>query len=100
MSADVFGITEGRWTFASEITDQPRALKALVRNFNNHFGEDEKHTYYILSGSKGYRLTKDRHEIFEAIGREERITKTRWRQAYCRKRAAIQYFSTDERLSV
>lgn len=66
----IFGITDKRWTFASEITDQPRTLKAKVRAYNNAFGTDEDHQYYILSGALGYRLTKDREEIFNAIDRK------------------------------
>ncbi len=64
----VFGITD-EWKTARELTDQPRTLKAQVRSYNDHFGEDEKHQTYIVSGSFGYKQTVDHDEIMKSIER-------------------------------
>ena len=40
---------------------------------------------YILSGSKGYRLTDDLKEIGEAISRDLRIAGAKWAEIQVRK---------------
>lgn len=94
----VFGITEKKWKTAIEITDNPRGLKKKVRAFNNNFGKDNEHQVYVISGSKGYRLTTSKDEIMESIEREERLAKIRFKQASERRKAAREYFSSNERL--
>ena len=96
---EVFGITE-EWRTSNEITDQPRALKKMVREYNNNFGKDKDHQWYIISGSNGYRLTQDKEEIMASIAKEERLAKIRFRQMRRRLKRAEDYFSKNERLPI
>lgn len=96
---DVFGITE-EWQTADLITLRPRALKKQVREYNNEFGKDKEHQYYIISGSKGYRLTQDKGEIMASIAKEERLAKIRFKQMRRRLKRAEEYFSKNERLPI
>ena len=96
---NVFGITS-EWKVASEITSDPRGLKFKVREHNNHFGEDEDHQYYIVSGSYGYRLTQDKDEIMGSISKEYALANIRFGQASRRKKHAEDYFSKNERLPI
>ncbi len=95
--APKFGIT-GEWKTAAHITNNPRALKMQVRNYNDHFGEDSEHDTYIVSGSFGYRQTIDETEIMRSIEKEERLAKIRHRQASRRRKRAQDFFSKNERL--
>ena len=95
---EVFGITE-KWQTASKITSNPRTLKAKVREYNNLFGTDDNHRYYIISGSWGYRLTTDKQEILASIDKEERLAKIRFKQMSRRRKKVYDYFSTNERFS-
>lgn len=96
---NVFGITK-EWKTSSEITTDPRGLKFKVREYNNHFGEDEDHQYYIVSGSYGYRLTQDRLEISDSINKEYVLAHTRLGQAAQRRKCAEDFFSKNERLPI
>ena len=99
MARNVFGITPC-WQTALTITENPRGLKKKVREWNNEFGKDENHDVYIISGSKGYRLTTDKDEIMQSIEKEERLAKIRFKQAGRRKRRAREFFSKNERLPI
>lgn len=96
---DVFGITE-EWQTAKYITTDPRGLKRLVREYNNGFGTDEDHQYYIVSGTKGYRLTQDKDEVMQSIAKEERLIKIRSKQAKRRRKHAQDFFTENERLPI
>lgn len=95
----VFGISY-EWQTAPEITSEPRKLKYLVREWNNAFGKDEDHNVYIISGSKGYRLTTDKDEVMQSIAKEERLVKTRAKQARKRRKQAEDFFTKNERLPI
>lgn len=97
MARNVFGITY-YWQTAAEITDNPRGLKMLVRDWNNKFGEDGEHNVYIISGRKGYRLTREKDEIMESIGKEGSLIKIRQKQFSNRRKRALDFFSNNERL--
>ena len=70
MARNFIGIVSGRWKNASDLHVPARIVRYKVSDFNNRFGTDEKHSDYILSGQKGYRMTKDLDEIQEAIDRD------------------------------
>ena len=95
--APTFGIT-GEWKTAAQITNNPRALKALVRQYNDAFGTDSEHMTYIVSGSFGYKQTVDHDEVMKSIEREERLARIRHRQASRRRKKAQDFFSKNERL--
>lgn len=99
MRKEVFGITE-EWQTADLITDHPRTLKKMVRQYNNDFGKDKEHEWYIVSGSKGYRLTQDKDEILQSIHKEEKLAKIRFKQMKRRLNRAMNYFSQNERLPI
>ena len=94
---EVFGITT-EWRTSDQITDHPRALKMQVRHYNDRFGEDEEHQYYIISGSYGYKLTQDKEEIMHSIEKEERLAKIRFKQAKTRRKNAEDFFTKNTRL--
>ena len=96
----ILGITDKRWKCAEEITQNPRALKRKVQEFNNHFGEDAEHTMYIVSGSNGYKLSNDKDEIMQAIGRDINFAKDRMDRAKDRMANARKYFSKNLRLPI
>ena len=58
------------WATAKELGmgdhDKAREFRRAVQDYNEHFGLDGQKTY-ILSGSKGYRLTDNLDEIRAAI---------------------------------
>ena len=83
-----------------EITTEPRKLKKQVREWNNEFGKDETHNVYIISGSKGYRLTQDKDEVMQSIAKEERLAKIRFKQAKLRRKQAQDFFTKNERLPI
>lgn len=93
----IFGITD-QWQTALEITTEPRKLKKQVREWNNEFGKGEDHSVYIISGSKGYRLTTDKDEVMQSIAKEERLIRIRSKQARRRRKQAEDFFSKNERL--
>jgi hypothetical protein len=97
MERSVFGITD-RWQTGLTITEDTRGLKRLVREWNNAFREDDEHNVYIISGSKGYRLTRDMTEIMESIEKEERLARIRFSQAHKRRKRARDFYSKNERL--
>lgn len=99
MKKKVFGITD-QWHTALEITAEPRKLKKQVREWNNEFGKDETHNVYIISGSKGYRLTQDKDEVMQSIAKEERLAKIRFKQAKLRRKQAQDFFTKNERLPI
>lgn len=99
MKKRVFGIS-GEWHTALEITTEPRKLKKQVREWNNEFGKDETHNVYIISGSKGYRLTTDKDEVMQSIEKEERLAKIRFKQAKLRRKQAQDFFTKNERLPI
>lgn len=94
---EIFGITEN-WKRSYEITDRPRHLKMLVREYNDRFGTDDEHEYYIISGSFGYRLTQDKEEIMNSIKKEERLARIRFRQASRRRKKVEDFFTDNGRL--
>lgn len=96
---NVFGITE-EWQTSKDITTDPRGLKRLVRDYNNKFGSDEHHQYYIVSGSKGYRLTQDEEEIMKSINKEYRLARIRLKQASTRRERTEEMFSKNARLPI
>ena len=55
---------------------------------------------YIISGSKGYRLTTDKDEVMQSIEKEERLAKIRFKQAHRRRRRAENFFTKNERLPI
>lgn len=90
MAGEVFGIRDDCWKTASEITggdghNGARDLRMHVEQFNNNYGKNGQ-TEYILSGSKGYRLTTDTTLIGEAIKRDKVITGLKWRRVNKREK--------------
>ena len=79
------GITQN-WTLAEWCDCSPRMLRAYVQAFNDKFGSDKNHSFYIVSSSKGYKLTRNRKEIAEAIERDEAIARRRMARIQKRKR--------------
>lgn len=96
---NVFGITE-EWQTAKDITTDPRGLKRMVRDYNNHFGDDEEHQFYVVSGSKGYRLTQDKDEILKSVGKEFAYANIRFKQAKLRDNRVREVFSKNGRLPI
>ena len=74
------GIRVNEWTPARECDLEPRRMREAVAAFNDAFGKDENHKYYILSGMQGYTLTKDLRQIREAIARDYSIAVDRMNQ--------------------
>ena len=74
---DYMGIRSDRWLTATELGagshDKSRWLRQAVQDYNERFGLDGQITY-ILSGSKGYRLTDNLDEIRAAIDKEFKVT--------------------------
>ena len=79
------GITQN-WTLAEWCDCSPRMLRAYVQAFNDKFGSDKNHSFYIVSSSKGYKLTRNRKEITEAIEHDEAIARRRMARIRKRKR--------------
>lgn len=70
------GIVTYEWRHARDLDLEPRQIRRAVSEFNDKFGTDRNHRYYIISGQKGYKLTKNKKEIAKAIGdTESRIMK-------------------------
>ena len=86
---EVFGVTDERWKTTSELGfssyNDARSFRDKVQAYNNNFGVSGQDTY-ILSGSKGYKLTDDINEIEIAIRREEIINAARMKQTQLRKK--------------
>lgn len=61
--------------------DRARGFRKAVQEYNEHFGLNGQ-TTYILSGSKGYRLTDNMDEIRAAIDREFRTTGQKFRRIH------------------
>lgn len=80
----VYGISTRKWTHADELPYPDRTLRKLVKNWNDQFGKDEEHQYYILSGVDGYKLSDDPVDITLAI--DEDIRKARMALARLHKR--------------
>lgn len=70
-------IRSDKWMTARELGldnhDTARGFRKAVQDYNEHFGLDGQITY-ILSGSKGYRLTDNLDEIRAAIDKEFKVT--------------------------
>lgn len=79
------GIHVNEWTPAKDCDLAPRTLRAAVSDFNDHFGLDEKHRYYIISGVGGYMLTRDLKEIRKHIERDERMARRQMKRIGKRK---------------
>ena len=69
------GIRVNEWTPAKECELAPRQLREAVTKFNDRFGMDNNHRYYIISSVSGYKLTRDLKEIRSAIEHDERIAR-------------------------
>ncbi len=73
------------WATAKELGmgdhDKAREFRRAVQDYNEHFGLDGQKTY-ILSGSKGYRLTDNLDEIRAAIDREFKATGQKFRRIH------------------
>ena len=70
------GIVTYEWRHARDLDLEPREIRRAVSQFNDKFGTDSEHRYYIISGQNGYKLTKSKKEIALAIGyAESRIIK-------------------------
>ena len=70
------GIVTYEWRHARDLDLEPRQIRRVVSEFNDKFGTDRNHRYYIVSCQKGYKLTKNKREIAKAIGdTESRIMK-------------------------
>ena len=70
------GIVAYEWRHARDLDLEPRQIRRAVSEFNDKFGTDRDHRYYIISGQNGYKLTKNKKEIALAIGgAESRIMK-------------------------
>ena len=70
------GIVTYEWRHARDLDLEPREIRRAVSQFNDKFGTDREHRYYIISGQNGYKLTKSKKEIALAIGyAESRIIK-------------------------
>ncbi len=79
------GIKVGEWTPASETDLTARAIRLEVSKFNDDFGMDDKHKFYIVSGMQGYKLTKDLKEIRAAIEHDEKMARRQIRKIGKRK---------------
>ena len=77
---EFFGIRVNEWTLARDCELDPRQMRHEVSAFNDAFGTDENHKYYILSGQQGYMLTKDLRKIREQIKRDQAIAAGRMAQ--------------------
>lgn len=77
---EFFGIKAGEWTPAADTELDSRTIRRMVSEFNDTFGMDDKHKYYILSSMAGYRLTCNLKEIRAAIEHDEKIARAQlWR---------------------
>lgn len=81
-----FGIIPNEWTSAKDCELEARAMRHKVSEFNDLYGTDENHKYYIVSSMSGYKLTRNLKEIREAIERDERLAKKRFGTISRRKR--------------
>ena len=77
---EFFGIRVNEWTLARDCELEPRQMRHAVSAFNDAFGIDENHKYYILSGNRGYMLTQDLRKIRKAIERDQGIAVDRINQ--------------------
>lgn len=84
----VFGIRDDCWMTAKQLGlrnhDEARALRDQIQHYNNNFGQRGQNTY-ILSGSKGYKLTDNLDEISVEIDKEFRSASRKYDQAALRK---------------
>ena len=73
------------WMTAKELGldnhDAARGFRKAVQEYNEHFGIDGQKTY-ILSGSRGYRMTDNLDEIRAAIDREFKTTGQKFRRIH------------------
>lgn len=63
------------WKPARKCELEPRAMRRVVTQFNDSYGIDNNHVYYIVSGMKGYKLTRNLKEIREQIEHDEDLAK-------------------------
>ena len=77
------GIVTYEWRHARDLDLEPREIRRAVSEFNDKFGTDRNHRYYIISGQKGYKLTKKKALPKAALSFFEfRAILKRRRQAY------------------
>lgn len=72
-----YGIKIGEWTPAKDCELDARSMRHRVSEFNDLYGSDENHRYYIISGMNGYMLTRNLKEIRKQIEHDEAIAKRR-----------------------
>lgn len=72
-----YGISIGEWTPAKECELAARAMRHKITEFNDLYGSDENHKYYIVSSVSGYKLTRNLKEIRSQIEHDERLAKRR-----------------------
>lgn len=70
-----FGIKCDEWIPAKECDLKPREMRKKVSEFNDLYGIDNNHIYYIVSGRYGYKLTRNLKEIRDQIEHDERLAK-------------------------
>ncbi len=83
---EYYGIKIGEWTQARDCELNARAMRLRVAEFNDLYGTDNNHKYYIVSSMHGYKLTRDLKEIREQIEHDEILAKRRIGQINKRKR--------------
>ena len=81
-----YGIKVGEWTPARDCELNARAMRFRVTEFNDAYGTDDNHKYYIVSGMAGYKLTRNLKEIRKQIEHDERLAKGRLKVFSERKR--------------
>ena len=70
-----FGIKIGEWTPAKDCELDARSMRHRVTEFNDLYGSDDNHKYYIVSSMAGYKLTRNLKEIREQIAHDESLAK-------------------------
>ena len=74
-SLKYYGIRVNEWTPARMCELNAREMRRKVTEFNDRYGIDANHTYYIVSGMHGYKLTRNLKEIRAQIEHDERLAK-------------------------
>ena len=80
------GIVTYEWRHARDLDLEPREIRRVVSQFNDKFGTDNNHRYYIISGQQGYRLTRNKKEIEKAIERAEKLVREDMKRISTRRR--------------
>ena len=83
------GIRVNQWKPTRDCDLEPRRMREAVAMFNDNFGIDENHKYYIIASNKGYMLTGDLKKIRASIEHDHKIARDRLIQVNKRKKRLI-----------